>query len=223
MSSPSSNSDVSDQPRVDDFSDKEAAVQTKFRVWRSRVMAPVLLPLQKTGLRSDHITLVGVALLIPYVVFFFVAKEWAPLFLVLYTIMDGIDGAYARLTNTQSNGGALADVVADQLGMFVTVLLVIYAGLAEPTLAAYYLGIYIVMVALSVAQNYLRVPLQPIIRTKYPLYIAVAAWAWFDVAIQFNWLFGIAAAIMTFTSIQSFLRLKRGLDQPPQLQTPEDD
>ncbi|MEM7012832.1 MAG: CDP-alcohol phosphatidyltransferase family protein [Verrucomicrobiota bacterium] len=225
MSSRSSNDEygLEKTPRIDYFGDQEASFQKRFSNWRSSVVAPAAAPFQRIGVTPGHITLLGVAFSIPYAICFFYAKEWTVLFLALYVLMDGLDGAYARVTKQTSSGGALSDVVADQLGMFVSVVLVIQAGLAQSALAAYYLGAYIAMIALSVAQNFLQLPMQPIIRTKYLLYVAVLVWSWFDYSVQFDWLFGIASAIMTFTSIQSFVRLKRGLDQIPKQTKQGDD
>lgn len=197
-----------DRRRLDDFADVERSLQESFARFRTRKLGPLVTPLQGLGLTADHITLAGLLMLIPYAWFFQSHPVWAVGFLLASILLDGIDGVYARATGTANAGGALTDVCADQVGMVLTSLLLIHHGLVNPVLAAYYALIYVIMVALSVAQNAQRVPLQLIIRSKFPLYVMVALWA----TTQWNgfaWLMGFFSVTMTWSAVQSFYRLKR--------------
>lgn len=208
-----------DQPkekRLDYFADGEERFQASWGAKRSQLFGPILAPLRKFGVKPDHITLLGVAFLIPYAILFSKNPALSPVFLALYIICDGLDGVYARLTNTSNGGGALADIVADQLGMLLTTLLVIHAGLANPVLAAYYACAYITMIAFSVVQNYLGLPMQLILRSKYLLYGAVGAWVWLEFN-AFFWLMAGFSITMTFNAGQSFLRIKKHLAQSDRL------
>lgn len=193
--------------RIDYFSDTENRYQAWFASARNSLLGHYLLPLKRYGVNADHITLLGLLFLIPYAYFFLSRPLWAVGFLVGAIILDGLDGVYARATGTANAGGALTDVCADQVGMVVTTLLLIHYGLVDDALAAYYAIAYVTMVALSVWQNSLGVPLQIVIRSKYPLYAMVAAWALTGYN-GFAWLMALFSVTMTWSAFQSFFRLK---------------
>jgi phosphatidylglycerophosphate synthase len=192
----------------DDFGGVERPIQESFARFRTRKLGPWLMPLRRLGLKADHVTLAGLILLIPYGYFFTAHPVWAVGFLLGSVLLDGLDGVFARATGTANAGGAFTDVCADQVGVVVTALLLIHHQLVLPVLGAYYALIYVTMVALSVWQNSLGVPLQIVIRSKYPLYAFVAAWALADWN-GFAWLMGFFSVTMTWSSVQSFFRLKR--------------
>lgn len=166
------------------------------------------MPLRCLGVSADLLTLMGLVMLIPYAYFFISHPIWAVGFLLGSVLVDGLDGVFARATGTANEGGAFTDVCADQVGVVVTSLLLVHHGLVFPALGAYYALSHVTMVALSVFQNSLGVPLQIIVRSKYPLYVFVATWAvsgWNG----FAWLMGIFSLTMTWSAFQSFFRLKR--------------
>lgn len=171
-------------------------------------MGPFITPLKHFGIRSDHVTLLGLVLLAPYAYFFVSRPIWAVGFLLGSILLDGLDGVYARATGTANAGGALTDVCADQVGMVITTLLLIHYGLVDDVLGAYYAIIYVTMVALSVWQNSLGVPLQIVVRSKNLLYALVALWACTGNDQGFTWLMALFSFTMTWSVIQSFLRLK---------------
>ncbi len=201
---------------LNDFADVERGRQEAFAQARTRWIGGAVKPLQRLGITADHITLAGLLLLIPYAWFFVSHPGLASLFLLTSILLDGVDGVYARVTGTATEGGALTDVCADHVGMIVTVLLVIHHGLANAVVAAYYAVIYVAVVALSVLQNYAGVPLQVVIRTKFPLYLLYAVWA-FTGWNGFFALFAVFSVTMTINALQSFFRLKRHFSKiPPQ-------
>ncbi|MEO0445479.1 MAG: CDP-alcohol phosphatidyltransferase family protein [Verrucomicrobiota bacterium] len=198
--------------RIDYFSDREEVTQRKFAQFRTRMLGPMVSPLQHLGVTANQITLAGVCFLIPYAYFFEEAPRIASLLIWLYVLCDGLDGVYARATNTATPAGALADVFADQMGMVVTCLLLIHASLVTPVLGAYYCAIYLVMIALSVVQNHLEIPMQTILRSKYPLYGLVGVWAYAGINV-FDWMMGFFAITMTVNAAQSFRRISGFLGQ----------
>lgn len=199
---------------LNDFTDVERERQLAFARARTRWLGHAVKPLQRLGITADHVTLAGLALLIPYAWFFHSNPKLAAAFLLTSILIDGIDGVYARVTGTATEGGALTDVCADHIGMIVTVLLIIHHGLSNAVMAAYYAVIYVAVVALSVLQNYAGVPLQTVIRTKFPLYLLVAVQA-FTGWNGFFPLFAVFSVTMTFNALQSFFRLKRHFSRTP--------
>jgi len=193
---------------LNDFADVERERQQAFAQARTRWIGGIVKPLQRIGITADHVTLFGLLFLIPYACLFTSRPGLAVAFLLASVLLDGVDGVYARVTGTASEGGALTDVCADHVGMVATVLLIIHHGLSNAVAAAYYAVIYVAVVALSVLQNYSGVPVQVVIRTKFPLYLLYAIWAitgWNG----FFPLFVVFSATMTFNALQSFFRLKR--------------
>jgi len=133
---------------LNDFADVERGRQQAFALARTRWLGGIVKPLQRLGITADHVTLFGLLLLIPYACFFTSRPGLAVAFLLASVLLDGVDGVYARVTGTASEGGALTDVCADHVGMVATVLLIIHHGLANAVAAAYYAVIYVAVVAL---------------------------------------------------------------------------
>jgi phosphatidylglycerophosphate synthase len=204
----SGNQEAEDVGNLNDFADLERERQAAFARFRTRTFGFAVQPLRRLGVTADHITLAGLLLLIPYAWWFGSRPGWAVGCLVLAILLDGLDGVYARVTGTATEGGAFTDVCADHVGLVVTVLLLIQHGLAPPVLAAYYAVLYVTVVSLSVFQNFVGVPLQPVLRSKFPLYglvvvHAVSGWN------GFAWLMAVFSLTMTVNALQSFFRLKR--------------
>ncbi len=199
---------------LDDFSDRERATQERFAKFRTRFFGPWIRPLSRLGVSADHITLCGALLLAPFAFFFESSPRLATLILAIYVILDGLDGAYARITNTANEGGAFTDTVADQLGMIVVSLLAIHHQLVNPTLAAYYVAIYVAMIVFAVVQNYIGLHSPLTIRSKYPLYVAYAIWAFTGGLGEgrlelFHWIMAVFSVPMTVSVLMAFFALKK--------------
>lgn len=192
------------------FGDKERASQEQFSSWRTDTFGPIFQPLIKRGLTADHLTIAGVLTLIPYAYAFESNLKLAAILVWVYVAFDGLDGIVARVAKTANGGGALADVFADQMGMVVTVLLVIGHDLVNPVLGCLYCALYLTMIASSVLQNFLGVPMQTIFRSKYILYGAVGVLAFFGVNL-FQWIMILFSVTMTVNCLQSFFRLRKHL------------
>jgi len=158
----------------------------------------------------DAISYLGVACLIGVVIWFLSHPYRAFFLLVAYVAIDGIDGAYARYLDRPTQSGAFADIVCDQLGMVVIVLGFIQYRMVDGQIGAYYMGAYIVMIAFSVVQNAQGIPMQFTFRSKYFLYGIYALWAFTRINLA-PLLIPIFSLVMTFSIVQSYIRLKRGL------------
>ncbi len=181
---------------------------------RTRWVRPLVPLFQKLGVTPDFISYLGLSLLIPVAFFFESYPVPSALLLFLYSMMDAIDGCYARLIGTASQGGALTDIVVDQTGMVVVTLGLIYYSLIVPVFGAYYMAVYISMIALSVSQNAIGVPMQPIFRSKFVLYFLYFFWA-IGLPPVFNYAVPVFAGAHTISFIQSFRRVKKHLDESP--------
>ncbi len=162
-------------------------------------------------IKPDAISYTGLALLTGVVVWFVSHPHRAFLFILLYVVFDGIDGAYARYLNRPTQAGAFTDVVVDQLGMIVIMLGFIHYDMVDGQIGAYYIVVYVVMIAFSVIQNAQGIPMQYIFRSKYIVYGMYMVWAFTGLNLA-PFLIPIFCAVMTFSAVQSFLRLKRGFN-----------
>ena len=105
----------------------------------------------------------------------------------------------------------MTDIFVDQLGLFVVGLCSIHYGLVDPTLGAYFVAVYLVMIALSVCQNAMGVSMQPILRSKYFLYGLYFIWGVTGYSLL-NYLLPVFSVLHTVTCIQSFRRIKHHLN-----------
>lgn len=86
-----------------------------FRADAERTLKPVGQQLQRTGVRADHLTLLGVAMALGAAIAIGAgALRLGLLLLVLTALPDVLDGAVAKASGTASPRGAFFDSVADR-------------------------------------------------------------------------------------------------------------
>ena len=155
---------------MDYFNVDERDRQEAFARRRDRFFSPAVKVLARTGITPNHVTLFGIALLLvacaggpddPWV---------APVFLVLYCLMDGLDGPLARAKGSASRGGAFLDIIADQLGAVLVPAAAVYHLGTHGTLATLFTAFYIAFITLAVVANERGLTPPRFIRIKYVLY-----------------------------------------------------
>ncbi len=198
------------------FSDKERSGIGRLADLRTRIVHPMTRFLIRLGLTPNLISFGALSLLIPLAFIFEIYPIVGAALLLVYISLDGIDGAYARLTGSARQSGALVDIFCDQLGLVVVGLGAVTYGLIDPRLCLYYVTSYMVMIAMSVVQNAMRVPMQVLVRTKYYFYTLYLFWGIFDFSIM-NWVVPLFALFNTIAIVQSFLRIGRHLDKEEEL------
>ncbi len=192
------------------FTDAERGVVALGNNLKDRLfgwLGPLLVRLH---ISPDAVSYLGVACLVGVVIWFISHPYRAVGLIVLYLVIDSIDGAYARHLDRPTQSGAFTDIVCDQLGMVVVVLGFLQYGMLDGQVGAYYIMIYIVMIGFSVVQNVQGIPMQYIFRSKALLYGIYVLWAFTGVNIA-PVILPILCVIMTVSVVQSFLRLKRGI------------
>ena len=196
--------------RISYFSDAERPAVIRLRALRTRIVRPLMGPLERLGVTADHLTYIGTAFFLPVALFFRERPALAILFMAVSIVIDGLDGPYARLTGQASPAGALADIACDHVGLVVIVLSTIYYGLAEPVVATVYLLMYVVSLALSIAQNALDVPVQPNLRSRYFLYLLYVFYV-LTGANYFTEAMVVFATLNSASALVGYLRLRRRL------------
>ena len=69
--------------------------------------------LVKLHIHPDAVSYVGLTMLVGVVVWFVSHPYRAVVLIILYTIIDGLDGAYARYLKRPTQSGAFTDMVCD--------------------------------------------------------------------------------------------------------------
>ncbi len=191
------------------FTDSERGGAARAVDLKNRIFNAVCPVLFKLRVHPDTLTYTGLAMLVGVVIWFVSHPYRAFFFLLLYVIIDGLDGSYARYLNRPTQAGAFTDIVADQLGMVVITLGFIQYNMVDGQVGAYYIMIYLAMITFSVLQNAHNIPMQYIFRSKYVLYGIYMIWAFTGLNLA-PVLLPVFCVVMTFSVVQSFLRLKRG-------------
>ncbi len=131
---------------MDYFNEKERVSQKSFARSRDRFFKPVLKTLSRLGVTANQITLAGVILLIGGVVAsLFWPSAYIPS-LILYVLLDGLDGPLARHQGSASAIGALNDMTADQIGVPIVLGYLAYNNYALPWISALLSGLYMITI-----------------------------------------------------------------------------
>ncbi|MEO5365068.1 MAG: CDP-alcohol phosphatidyltransferase family protein [Magnetococcus sp. WYHC-3] len=162
---------------MDYFNPLEQEYQNRFAHWRDERLRGVTGALRQRGISANHITALGLVHLLAACI----SGPWlhglpAALFLLLYCVLDGMDGPLARASGQAHAGGAMVDMSADQMGVAaISAACVVHldsSGLAAVLFSNFYLG-FIVLVTYA---KQARVPMgTPFIRVKYPFYMLYVA------------------------------------------------
>jgi len=184
----------------------------RFADWRTKLLKPFVPLLDLLGMTPDLLSYLAVSMLLPLIFVFTSHPKLGTLLIICYMLIDGVDGAYARIKQATTEGGALTDILCDQLGLIVIGLCSIHYGLLKPTWGAFYLCIYIAMICLVVYQNKLGLKVKGVLRTKYVLFLLYVIYAFtgksFMNAIGPVPVIPVFAIIHTISVIISFLQIK---------------
>jgi len=155
---------------MDYFSEEERQQQEAFSSYRDSKLKPLTDILSKLGIHPNHVTLAAIVLLILGCL---AGPEWgwaASFLLFFYCVMDGIDGPLARATNSQNQGGAIVDIVADQAGVVLVPAAAIYHLGTDGISAVFFASLYVSFIALVIYANSEGIKLFKFVRIKYFFY-----------------------------------------------------
>lgn len=197
--------------KLNTFSDLEIKNQKKFSKFRDNLVSSFAFLLKKIHIIPDYITILGIIFLFPYLFIYQYNPSIAFLFIIPYLFCDGLDGSYARVTNTTTPGGALLDLIADHLGLVASVVIVIQNNLAPASITAYYGMTYIALIAFTVWQNSIGIKVRYIFRSKYVLFLTIGINVFFDINL-IPYLIYLFSITMTFNCFFSYIKLKKKLN-----------
>lgn len=152
---------------MDYFNEGESEAQAKFAAKRDQWFRPAVLILARVGLSPNAVSALGVIFAI--LAAFFQPSFWygAAVLLLLYILMDGLDGPLARHTSRQSQGGSLVDIFSDQVGVVIVAVASVVWVDANLPLAIAFAFLYIHVIYMMVICNSNSIRLPKIARVKY--------------------------------------------------------
>lgn len=160
---------------MDYFNPQEQSWRHTFESLRDRVFGPLVSLLARNGVKPNQVTLAGVVSLLGACIFSPEHAWTATALMALYVLCDGMDGPLARRTGRVHPGGALMDIVADQLGVaLLPAAAVHHFGAWGPGMVLF-ASFYLVFIALVVYANRTGVPLRVFLRLKYVFFLLYLA------------------------------------------------
>ncbi|MBP7058430.1 CDP-alcohol phosphatidyltransferase family protein [Candidatus Gracilibacteria bacterium] len=193
--------------RANIFSDGEEKTYMKWRLWRDKVLEPVLAKLSALGIKANWVTYASFLMVFPFI-YFFKFNPWiAFIFIVLNVIFDGIDGSLARYKGASSDQNGLMDTVFDNLSFLVFFMTVFYYGVFSPFWGALYISNYIVLLFLIAIARNLKIKVFPVIRSRYYFFLfllifLLTGWNFFDYFLV------MLSVYMAITNVFLFQRIK---------------
>lgn len=107
-------------------------VASKLRQITNKILNPIGSKIAKTGLKPNHITLIGFLLGIPITYFYTTQQPLLALTTIIISgIMDALDGAVARATGNTTKFGAVLDAVLDRYVEFFIIIGIALGKYAE--------------------------------------------------------------------------------------------
>ncbi len=98
-------------------------VASRLRQTVNKILNPIGLKIAQTGLKPNHITLIGFILGIPIAYFYATQQPLLALITIIASgIMDALDGAVARATGKTTKFGAVLDAVLDRYVEFFIII-----------------------------------------------------------------------------------------------------
>jgi phosphatidylglycerophosphate synthase len=194
------------------FSEEEEKGYMRWRVLRDRALGPMAVWLAGHGVSATMISAAGLLTVLPFIWFFGFNPWLAFIFIILNVFLDALDGPVARAKGgSVARQGAVIDFACDHLGFFIIFMTFFYYGLMNPFWGSLYLVNYVVMLAMVLFCNALKIRFFPVIRSKYMIYLIFFVWLMtgynhFDAVLVFFTFYMAITNYFLFTRIRCQLR-----------------
>ena len=205
---------------MDYFNAGETEKQSRFAARRDAIFSPAVRILAGLGATPTQISILGVVFAVLAAALSGLGWLVVTLLIVLYVLMDGLDGPLARHLKVQGQGGSLVDIFADQVGVIIIAVGAVIWTSGDPALQVGFAFTYISTIYLMVLCNVLGIHMPLIARVKYfyfALYVAVLAtgWTWMIDAFA-----GIFLLYYLFYFFVLFRKVKISLDSIGKFEVP---
>lgn len=167
------------------FSKEEEQYYHLFQKYRDVCFLPLCKRLDAWSVRPDHLSYLGVLMIVPFV-YFFASNPWlSAICLTLNVFLDCLDGPLARYSRRANERGALVDLVCDYGSFTAVFFTIVFYGLMTPFWAVLYFVQYGLMLYLVTYCRSRNIKFFPVVRSKYYVYLMLL-WLlitninWFD-------------------------------------------
>lgn len=195
---------------LDDYSETEQTYYQRIKAWRDKFFYPLALLFKKLGVSADVMSYFGVLILSGFILYINSNPKLAILFLLINLLVDGIDGAIARVNKKESSQGALVDTLCDLLSIFIVVFTLGFVGLLNPNIGIAYIFFFSLMIFFIISRQLLGIPVRFVVRSKAFVY---ALYIWWALTGQnyFDWAVLIFTVLIFLVSVASFIKIKNKL------------
>lgn len=135
------------------------------------LLSPIAYWLADTNIKAEHLSYLGLLMIVPFI-FFFSFNPWISfLFLLIHVFLDGLDGSVARIRKEDSESGAFIDMVCDYTFFYAAFVTFIYYGFLEAFAGIIFVIIYMALqgfVSLAIIK---RIKLFYVMRPKLLVYL----------------------------------------------------
>ena len=190
---------------LDYYNDAERGKQQAWADTRDRVLKPLIFVLKKASITPNMVTLMSVTCLLCGCLVFENARWSSFVLLFLYGFLDSVDGPLSRATDTSNKGGALLDMVADQMGIILVPAAAIYFLGASGPLMVIFSGVYLAFIVLIIYANQEQIDIPRFVRIKGVVFLLYGACIYF----QEDWLTPLVVVFTPYYVIMIMIVLRR--------------
>jgi phosphatidylglycerophosphate synthase len=165
---------------MDYYNIEERETQQAWANTRDRVLRPLINVLKAASITPNMVTLMSIVFLLLGCVVFENARWLAFPLLFLYGFLDSVDGPLSRATGTSNEGGALVDMVADQLGIILVPAAAVYNLGANGPLMVLFSSVYLAFIVLVTYANAEKIQTPRFVRIKGVVFLLYGACVYFE-------------------------------------------
>ena len=193
------------------FDESEEKRVEKMRKHKDKMFAPLVSVCKKYDIKPYTISYLSLLMMFPFV-YFFAFNPWlAFVFMLLNLFFDGLDGAVARQTKSDSIQGDVLDHAIDYLSLLIYFFTFLFFGLFNAFWGAFYIVNYVVMSFLIIISRGMKVKIFPILfRMRWFLYGVFMICLFFDVNI-FDPFLVLVSVYLLVTNLFLFHRIRCSL------------
>lgn len=194
-------------PVADCYSADERGWMLATQRWRSRVFAPLLVLLARSGATPNSLTGLSLVCGVAFCPLWLVHRGAACACLVLHVLLDGLDGPLARHVGSASRRGSFTDTMSDQCVVTAVTLTLMADGVVGNVPGGLYVFLYALVVGFAMIRNALAAPYSWVVRPRFVVYawLPVEMLAWPG---TINGLLWICNAVLAFKMVTGFVRIR---------------
>lgn len=193
--------------RADPISASEQRIKDVISEVIMNAVKPLLKLLIKLRVKANHISYFSATLGFISAILLWVDLRLSAYFLITSLLLDSLDGAFARYSETATVQGSITDCLTDQIVISSTTIGAILTGIVNPLLGCLYLLLYPIIIIFSVLRNILEIPSGYVLRPRIYFYIIFILYLFTGIN-WVNYLLALIVPILIIYVFRDFYRLR---------------